>query len=591
MSWAGLFRKKQLSDIVRDHNLQQEGSQLKRVLTVRDLTMFGIAAIVGAGIFSTIGSAAFSGGPAVILLFLFTAIACGFCALCYAEFASSVPIAGSAYTYSYLAFGEFIAWVIGWDLLMEYAISDIVVTISWSQYFVGLLKYYGYEVPLHFTMDYFSAHTAFSSVQHMITESGKSLSEVLSSISDPQVLKGYNAWISAPRLGSLAIIFDLPTFLITALITWIIIMGIEGSKTFSTIMVVLKLAVIFFVVAVGCFYINPDNWVPFAPNGASGVMKGVSAVFFAYIGFDVISTTAEECNNPQRDIPKAMLYTLAICTGIYVILGLVVTGVVHYTQLQVGDPLAFIFGPQGANIPWFSGVIGMTAVISLAGVLLVYQLGQTRIWMVMSRDGLLPPMFSKIHSRFKTPWISSLLAGLFVAIPSLFLNLREVTDLSSIGTLFALVLVSAGVLVLDPHNKDVNKKFRMPYINAKYIYPGILFFVFLILCVGQNAGYFTFMEIQDFKELHRFSAKFPILFFIVEVLLLAYWSFRKNLSLIPVIAVTLSSYLITELGTVTWIRFGVWLLVGGIVYFFYGYKHSRLNTKDTANVFNKVAIS
>lgn len=580
MFWTKLFRKKSLSDIYRDHEAQKESSQLKRVLTVRDLTLFGIAAVIGAGIFSTIGSAAYSGGPAVILLFIFTAISCGFCALCYAEFASSVPVAGTAYTYSYLAFGEFIAWVIGWDLLMEYAISDIVVTISWSQYFVGLLKHYGFTVPLHYTMDFFSAFNAHEYVQNLVSQ-GRALPEVLQSITDPLIIRGYEAWLSAPRIGSLAIIFDLPTFLITALVTAIIIVGIEGSRIFSGAMVLIKLAVIFFVIAVGAFYINPDNWVPFAPTGMTGVMKGVSAVFFAYIGFDVISTTAEECKNPQKDLPRAMIYTLIICTVIYVVLGLIVTGVVHYTQLQVGDPLAFIFGEKGANIPWFSGVIGLSAVVSLAGVLLVYQLGQTRIWMVMGRDGLLPQAFCKIHPRFKTPWISSILAGLFVAIPSLFLNLREVTDLSSIGTLFALALVSAGVLVLDPHNTDVNKKFRMPYINGKYIYPAMVLSFFLTIIYCQCANLFTWIQWEDFQNISQLSSKIPLLVFFLELILLSLWGFRKSLSLIPLIAVSLSSYLITELGITTWIRFGVWLVVGGLVYFLYGYKNSRLNKTAT----------
>lgn len=582
MSVSQLFRRKSLQEIYHHHENQHEGQKLKRVLTVRDLTMFGIAAVIGAGVFSTIGSAAFTGGPAVILLFIFTAIACGFCALCYAEFASSVPIAGTAYTYSYLAFGEFIAWVIGWDLLMEYAISDIVLTISWSQYFVGLLKNYGITVPVHFTMDYFSAYHANEYVQALLTK-GQSLTEIFNSIGDPLIRKGYEAWSSAPRLGGLAIIFDLPTILITTFVTAIIIRGIEGSKSFSTVMVVLKLAVLFFVVAVGAFYINPDNWVPFAPNGASGVMKGVSAVFFAYIGFDVISTTAEECKNPQKDLPKAMIYTLLICTLIYIILGLVVTGVVHYTQLQVGDPLAYIFGSEGANLPWFSSVIAVSAIVAIAGVLLVYQLGQTRIWMVMSRDGLLPSMFGKIHPHYKTPWISSIIAGLFVAIPSLFLNLREVTDLSSIGTLFAMLLVSAGVLVLDPYNRDTNKKFRMPYINGKYTFPALLLITALSFAFCQQQGYLTVFEFADFTETSRLFHKIPLFIFILELLALGVWSYLKSLSLIPLIAVSLSSYLITELGTVTWVRFGVWLIVGGLVYFCYGFKHSVLNKKADLN--------
>lgn len=581
MDWKALYRKKSIQTIIRDYQTQQEKPDaLKKVLKVSDLTMFGIAAVVGAGVFSTIGSAAYNGGPAIIFLFLFTAIACGFCALCYAEFASSVPIAGSAYTYSYIAFGEFIAWIIGWDLLMEYAIGDIAITISWSNYFVGLLKHYGFEIPLHLTMDFFSAKTGYEHVQSLLSQ-GANWQELAPNL-EPLISKGYQAWLSAPRIGSLPVICDLPTFLITAFVTWIIFIGIEDSKRFSQVMVALKLAVIFFVIAVGAFYVNPNNWVPFAPNGVSGVLKSVSAVFFTYIGFDVISTTAEECKNPQRDLPKAMIYSLIICTVIYVVLALVITGVMNYKHLQVGDPLAYIFSEQGANIPWFSGVIALTAVIALAGVLLVYQLGQTRIWMVMSRDGLLPPFFSKIHPRYKTPYISTLIAGVFVAIPSLFLNLTEVTDLNSVGTLFAFVLVSAGVLVLDPNHLDANKKFRMPYINAKYIFPALVLICGVTLYYCQNRGYFTFIRWDDLNHPSKLFEKIPTLFFMLELIVLSYFCFTKKLSLIPVIAVSLSTYLLTELGMKTWVRFGVWLIIGGAIYFSYGFKNSKLNKLRTA---------
>jgi APA family basic amino acid/polyamine antiporter len=575
-----LFRKKSLQSIISEHQAEQAKSdttKLKRVLSVWDLTLFGIAAVVGAGIFSTIGSAAYHGGPATVLLFIFTAISCGFCALCYAEFASRVPVAGSAYTYSYLAFGEIIAWIIGWDLLMEYAIGDIAITISWSNYLVGLLKYYGVELPMHFTMDFLSAYRGHNQVAELLTQ-GLSMPEIMQKITDPLVHKGYQAWSMAPRVGSLPIVFDLPAFLITILVTWIIFLGIEDSKRFSKFMVFLKMAVIFFVIAIGIFFINPDNWVPFAPNGASGVLKGLSAVFFAYIGFDVISTTAEECHNPQKDLPRAMMYSLIICTVIYAVLALVITGVVHYSQLQVGDPLAFIFGPQGANIPWFSGVIALTAVIALAGVLLVYQLGQTRIWMVMGRDGLLPPAFAKIHPKYKTPWVSTLLSGVLVAVPSLFLNLTEVTDLNSIGTLFAFVLVSIGVLLIDPNHKDPNKKFHMPYINSKYVYPALVLVTALTAIYLQHKGMATILTAEDFSSSEHIIAKIPFFVFLLEVAVLTYLSVIKNLSFIPVMALTLSSFLITELGVKTWIRFGVWLVIGAILYFCYGYKHSRLRT-------------
>jgi amino acid transporter len=295
-----LLRKKSIDKILADAEagLLDEHTSLNRVLGVRDLTFMGIAAVIGAGIFSSIGKACFDGGPGVIFLYIFTAIACGFAALCYAEFASTVPVSGSAYTYSYVAFGEIFAWIIGWDLLMEYAIGNIAVAISWSDYFTGLLDKAGLPIPAWLTMDYTSAHHGFNEASAWLTQ-GKTLESL-----DATVLYRSDAWTQAPSFLGLHLIMDLPALLIVALITYIVFIGIRESRSASNIMVIIKLAVIFLVIVLGAYYVNPDNWSPFAPNGAAGILKGVSAVFFAYIGFDAISTTAEECKNPQRDLPK-----------------------------------------------------------------------------------------------------------------------------------------------------------------------------------------------------------------------------------------------------------------------------------------------
>ncbi|MFZ1329882.1 MAG: amino acid permease, partial [Chitinophagaceae bacterium] len=314
-----LFRKKSIPHILKEaeaglHDGHSLG--LKKVLGVRDLTFFGVAAIIGAGIFSGIGSAASSGGPGVVFLYAFTAIACGFAALCYAEFASTVPVSGSAYTYSYVAFGEIFAWIIGWDLLMEYAIGNIAVAISWSDYFTNLMSKAGMHIPDWMTMDYLSAKRGFAE-----------------GLADQSA-----AWTDAPQIFGFRLIMDIPALLIVFLITYIVFRGIKESRSASNLMVIIKLAVIFFVIVLGAYYVNTDNWSPFTPTGFSGIMKGVSAVFFAYIGFDAISTTAEECKNPQRDLPRGMIYSLIICTVVYILLALVLTGMVPYTKLNVGDP-------------------------------------------------------------------------------------------------------------------------------------------------------------------------------------------------------------------------------------------------------------
>jgi amino acid transporter len=327
--------------------------------------------------------------------------------------------------------------------------------------------------------------------------------------------------------------------------------------------------------------VKTENWTPFLPNGFGGVMSGVAAVFFAYIGFDALSTTAEECKDPYKTLPRGMIYSLLICTVLYIIIALVLTGMVSYKSFEgVGDPLAFVFGPNGVNIPWISGIIAVGAIVAIATVLLVFQLGQPRLWMAMSRDGLLPKVFSSIHPKFRTPWFSTLLTGFMVAIPALFMNLSEVTDLSVIGTLFAFTIVCAGVLVKD--NEFAGQKRFVPYINSRYIAPILFVIVWgaLIALNGDAVNRF-FTDFTSTEE-SAFYHKIPHFVFIVFSLGLTVLCFVKRLSLIPVLGVIFCTYLMTELGMTNWIRFGIWLLIGLVVYFLYSYKHSKLHMREEA---------
>lgn len=570
-----VFRRKTIEQIEKDaaagYSDAHSTGNLHKVLTTRDLTFMGIAAIVGAGIFSTIGKASYDGGPGIIFLFLFVSIACGFAAVCYAEFASMVPVSGSAYTYSYVAFGEVIAWIIGWDLLMEYAIGNIAVAISWSDYFTTLLDGFGMHIPDHLTMDYWTAKDQLSPAAQA-------------------------AWNNAPTFGNIKLICDLPAFLITVIITWVIYVGIRESKRSTNAMVILKLAIIALVIVAGAFYVKPENWSPFVPNGISGIMAGTAAVFFSYIGFDAISTTAEECCNPQRDLPKAMFNSLIICTILYVVIALVLTGMVSYTTLNVGDPLAYVF--QANGMEWLAGVVAVSAVVATASVLLVFQLGQPRIWMSMSRDGLLPPVFSKIHPKYKTPSFSTILTGIVVGIPAMFLNLNVVVELTSVGTLFAFVLVCGGILRLQERRKtavgaagtDIIEaagekvavpvsKFKTPYINGKWIVPALFLLTVVLFLQFYEGGIGRFFS-SDKAGWEGAREKVPYIVFGILFLVISVLSFLRSLSLIPVLGFLCCSYLLCESGTSNWERFLVWLVVGLIVYFLYGVKHSRLNRRN-----------
>lgn len=559
MSLLSLFRRKSTKTIVEQGG-DGEHAGLNKVLNVRDLTFFGIAAIIGGGTFSAIGNACFSGGPGVVFLYIICAIACGFTAMCYAEFASRVPVSGSAYTYAYVSFGEIFAWIIGWALIMEYSIGNIYIAFSWSGYFTNLLESFHIHLPDWLAINYKSAHAA-----SLANQAGE----------------GLNAWNNAPVLGGLKIIFDLPAVIINVLITYLVYRGTKESKNFSNAMVVVKLLIIVLVIIVGCFYVDIDNWTPFMPNGFKGVMGGVSAVFFAYIGFDAVSTLAEESKNPQRDLPRGMIYSLLICTVIYIILAMVLTGMVSYKSLGVSDPLAEIFALKG--VKWMLFIVSIAAVVAMTSVMLVFQLGQPRIWMTMSRDGLMPKRFSSIHPKYKTPGFATIVTGIVVGLPIFFTDENFVLDFTSIGTLFAFVLVCGGVLLLSPQSEaeiadGASKgKFRIPYINSKWIFPLLLISTVLLV----QYLFPTFFQDTFDLEGEAFATNISMLVFFVLCVVMAVLSFLKNLSLIPLLGLISCCYLLTGMAVSNWKWFGVWLLIGLVFYFMYGYKNSKLNSKKS----------
>ncbi|TXH22205.1 MAG: amino acid permease, partial [Chitinophagaceae bacterium] len=517
-----LFRKKSIDTIMKesaDAEAQHGGGQLKKILSVKDLTFLGIAAVVGAGIFSTIGSAAYNGGPGVSFLFIITAITCGFSALCYAEFASRVPVSGSAYTYSYVSFGEIIAWIIGWALIHEYAIGNIVVAISWSGYFNNLLVHiFNIHLPDWMLVDPQTAIQAYHLASSELAKNAASLS--------PEQIDSYNfainAYNNAPRIGSTPIFLNIPAFIIVCLVTWIAYIGIKESKKSANWMVIFKIAVIIFVIIAGAFFVDVNNWKPFMPNGFEGVLKGVSAVFYAYIGFDAISTTAEECKDPQRDLPRSMIYSLLICTVLYIAIALVLTGIESYSSFKdVNDPLAFVFEKRA---PWIEKIISISAIVATTSVLLVFQIGQPRIWMSMSRDGLLPKKFQKIHPKYQTPSFATILTGVIVGIGALLLQSGLVTDLTSIGTLFAFILVCGGVLMLPKVAKEPGK-FKLPYINGAFIIP-IVYILFVYLNWDRIIEYATNLT-------HEGHDKILFLLYVILAGILTILTFIRKYSLIP----------------------------------------------------------
>jgi len=590
-----LFRTKSIDKILADSAANEDGhgTGLKRVLTVRDLAFFGIAAIIGAGSFSSLGGAVFSGGPGVVLLFVICGIGCAFTAFCYSEFASRIPVAGSAYTYAYASFGELFAWVIGWALIMEYSIGNIYVSFSWSDYFTSFLSKINIHIPDYFSCSYIEAKMAVEKLAAITDEAMRS--EFLSKKANLELL---NAWNQSAQVAGLRIILDLPALLINVLITYLVYRGIKESRNFSNIMVILKLTVVLLVILVGGYLIFSNdltaNWLPvsaeggrsFMPNGFSGVMAAVSGVFFAYIGFDAVSVLAEESRNPQRDLPRGMILSLVICTVLYILLALVLTGAVVYSKFEnVGDPLAFIFESQNLNVGWMQFLVAICAVIAMTSVLLVFQMGQPRIWMSMSRDGLLPPVFQTIHKKFKTPSFSTIVTGMVVGTSIIFTDKEFVLDFTSIATLFAFVLVCGGVLLIPRKEKEPGR-FNMPYINGKYIFPLLVAAVLVVLGVFVKDYYsdlfhFDYSANPDYVSgkisfMDAATTQISLIIFWIACICIAVAAFLKNYSLIPLLGLTTCMYLLTGMTKSNWAWFLSWLVIGLFIYFFYGRKRSKL---------------
>ena len=554
-----LFRKKIFG------KKKDSSSGLIRALGLWDIVFFGLAAIIGAGSFSSLGEAIFRGGPGVITLYIICGIACGFTAMSYAEFATRIPTAGSAYTYAYASFGEIIAWIIGWALIMEYSFGNIYVAFSWSDYFTSFIERIGFDIPDYLTTSYTEAKKAFLA--------GSENKELIT------------AWKTAPIVAGIKFIVDIPALIINALMTWLVYIGIKESRNFNNILVIMKLAVILLIIAVGVFYINSDNWVPtnnegvktFMPNGFAGVMAAVSGVFFSYIGFDALSVLSEETKEPEKTLPKGMILSLVLSTAIYMVLTLVLTGIVDYRKFEgIGDPLSFIFAPQNGNIPWMEFVVSVTAIIAITTVLLVFQMGQPRIWMSMSRDGLMPKKFSEVHPKYKTPSFATIITGVAVGLPIFFTDKSFILDFTSIGTIFAFVLVNGGILLMPAREKKKGS-FNLPYVNSKYIFP--------IIFLGGLIGFY-FWQPQFFHDLWNVSDekqgefRLSIIIYIIINLILVVISYLKNLSLIPLLGLSSCLYLLTGMTHNNWFWFGLWFIVGLGIYFFYGKKHSKLNSEN-----------
>ncbi len=558
MEVAKLFRKKTVEDIL--NNSDETGDHLKRALGPWELVFLGIGAIIGAGIFVITGTAAAGGaghigaGPAIIVSFLFTGIACGFAALCYAEFASMIPLAGSAYTYSYATLGELVAWIIGWDLILEYMVASSAVAIGWSGYCKSFLETIGtqfggknFQIPGFLSTDMMTVMEASKHPEKYIGKFAEKTPELAAKlnavVSDPsisdkpaqmisimnsfpdfhnlqaadgilhQFYNLMNTLVTAPHIGNIPFCLNLPAMIVIIGITILLVLGVSESAKTNTVIVILKFVILAVFVIVGLKHVDPKNLIPFMPNGWNGVFVGSSMIFFAYIGFDAVSTTAEECKNPSKDLPFGIIGALSICTFLYIIVAGIMTAICPWSRLGTAEPVATALHYVGEHVV-ASYIVSVGAIISLLAVLIVMMMAQPRIFMCMSRDGFIPKWLSKIHPKFKTPYRSTIITGIIVGIIASIFNINEVAELCNIGTLFAFVLVCCSVIILRKKSPDIHRPFKTPFVP---------------------------------------------------------W--------VPLGGILTCFYLMYKLPLTTWIRFVVWLAIGLIIYFLYGIKHTDYTRK------------
>jgi APA family basic amino acid/polyamine antiporter len=528
---ASFFKRKPLGLIVSE--AQEEGeNHLERALGPVSLTALGVGAVIGAGIFVMAGLGAHRAGPSLTLSFVLCGIGCTFAGLCYAEFAAMIPLAGSAYTYAYATLGELFAWIIGWDLTLEYAMGASTVSSGWSNYFIEFLKMFGIKIPLWLSYDHWTAlaQATNSVARDMVAKAHPELARgsqgfldamtVLLAHPTAQMTSAADALLAAPRIFGVEIGFNLPAFIIALVITWILVVGIKESARFNATIVTIKVSVVLFVLVLGSHYVHPANWGhdwhSFAPFGVAGISSAAAYIFFAFIGFDAVSTTAQEAKNPQRDLPIGIIASLFICTVLYVGVAAVLTGMVPWQLVNVEAPITHAFLDH--DIGWASDIITCGALAGLTSVMLVMLIGQTRVLYAMASDGLLPKkFFAAIHPKFHTPWKNTILVGLLAAIIGSITPIDKIGTMVNIGTLLAFVMVCAAVIILRRTEPDQPRPFRTPGIY--------------------------------------FDGRLPI---------------------VPALGVIANGYLMYSLGIWNWVRLIVWLIIGLFVYFLYSVKHSKV---------------